>query len=132
MQQSTRQLLERARKTADRLLAAGQTDRANRFSGRAEVVITRHAARCGDLLPTLYVQHEPGVSPCGVPTACLDRHYLTTWTGNRVTDLEVTGSARGFHGVKLTCYAATIEGRRYYGRGHGPGMYLNLRPGKRA
>jgi hypothetical protein len=72
------------------------------------------------------------VSPCGTREACLDRHYLTTWPGNRVAQLKVTGHARGFNGVRLTCYAATIEGRRYHGRGQGEGMCLNLRPGKLA
>lgn len=112
MLQSTRLLLERAEKTADRLRATGNVDRANRFCGRAEAVITRHCARHGEPLPTLYVSS--------------DGKRLTTWPGNTVARLEVTGTARGFHGVKLTCYAATIEGRRYHGRGQGPGMYLNL------
>jgi hypothetical protein len=114
---STRMLLERAQRTADRLRAAGKSDRANRFCGRAEVVITRNAARNGELVPTLYVSS--------------DGRWLTTWPGNRVAPLAVTGSARGFHGVKLTCYRATIEGRVYHGRGQGPGMYINLRPSKR-
>ncbi len=110
-------LVARAQRTADRLRAAGQSERANRFCGRAEVCITRHAARLGELVPTLYVSS--------------DGRWLTTWPGNRVARLEVTGAARGFNGVKLTCYAATIEGRRYHGRGLGAGMYLNLRPSKR-
>jgi hypothetical protein len=129
MHASTQALLERAFMTSVRLRNEGKTDLANRFSGRAEVVIARHAARMGDLLPTLYVTVERGVSPCGVPAPSLDKHSLTTWMGNHVARLEVTGTARAFN-CKLTCYAAVIEGRRYYGRGHGPGMYLNLRPGK--
>jgi hypothetical protein len=91
-------------------------DRVNRAAGRAERIITRHAARNGELLPTLYV------SSCG--------RWLTTWPGQKVAVLQTTGKARGFHGVKLTCYSATIEGRNYFGRGLGPGMYINLRPGK--
>lgn len=118
---------------ADRWRKRGaNTNRVNRYLGRVDAIRTRIAARAGERLPVLYVTVEPGVSPCGVPTASLDRHTLTTWTGKRVASLEVTGTARGFHGVKLTCYAATIEGRRYIGRGHGPGMYLNMRPSKRA
>lgn len=117
MHASTLALLERAKRTAERLHAAGKTERANRFNGRAEVVIARHCARLGELLPTLYVVAAHG------------GFNLTTWPGNFVARLEVTGKARGFN-CELTCYAAVIEGRRYYGRGHGPNMYLNLRPGK--
>lgn len=120
MLQSTRELLTRAQRTAERLREAGRHDRANRFSGRAEVVIARHCARHGEPLPTLYVR-EGGRS-------CAD---LVTWMGNRVAYVEIRGTARGFHGVKLYCYRAVIEGRAYHGRGQGPGMYLNLRPGKR-
>lgn len=128
---SAQALLERARLTAQLWRSRGASnDRVNRYCGRAEVLITRHAAREGGLLPTLYVTVEPGVSPCGVPTPSLARHTLTTWAGQRVARLEVTGTARGFHGVKLTCYRAVIEGRAYHGRGQGEGMYLNLRPGK--
>lgn len=115
---SAQTLLERARSTAERWRARGaDTDRVNRYCGRAEVIITRHAARAGGLVPTLYVSG--------------DGRTLTTWPGNRVASLEVTGTARGFHGVELTCYRATIEGRVYYGRGQGPGMYLNLHPSRR-
>lgn len=90
-------------------------DRVNRAAGRAERIITLHAARRGELLPTLYVSS--------------DGRWLTTWPGQRIAVLQTTGKAPAF-GCELTCYGATIEGRRYYGRGHGPGMYLNLRPGK--
>lgn len=124
MLQSTRELLARATATAERLRAGGKHDRANRFCGRAEVAIARHCARHCALLPTLYVNQVPGEHPAH------PRFTLTTWPGNFVACLEVTGQARGFNGARLTCYAATIEGRRYYGRGLGPGMYLNLRPGK--
>lgn len=120
---STRALLERAERRASQIT---DTDRANRYRGRCERVIVRHCARHGELLPTLYVkalEPERGGHP---------RHVLTTWPGNVIGALEVTGHARGFHGVKLTCYAITIEGRRYIGRGHGPGLYLNLRPSKRS
>jgi hypothetical protein len=113
---TTHDLLARATATAERLRAAGKHDLANRFSGRAEVVITRHAARQGTLIPTLYVSS--------------DGQWLTTWPGNRVARLYVTGKARGFN-CELTCYSATIEGRHYYGRGLGPCMYLNLKAGKR-
>ncbi len=113
---TTQDLLKRAQATAERLRAAGQTDRANRFCGRAEVVITRHAARAGELIPTLYVSS--------------DEQWITTWPGNKVARLYVTGKARGFN-CKLTCYSCTIEGRTYYGRGLGPGMYLRMRAGKR-
>lgn len=116
---------------ADRWRKRGaNVDRVNRYLGRVDAIRTRIAARDGERLPVLYVTVERGLSPCGVPAKCLDRHTLTTWTGKRIASLEVTGSARGFNGVELTCYAATIEGRRYYGRGLGAGMYLNLRPGK--
>lgn len=113
MHQSTRDLFTRAQATAERIRAAGKC--ANRYCGRAEVVITRHAARLGDLVPTLYVSG--------------DGQWLTTWVGNRIARLHATGKAPAF-GCMLTCYSATIEGRHYYGRGHGPGMYLRLRAGK--
>jgi hypothetical protein len=74
-------------------------------------------ARNGELVPTLYVTQDP------------DGLWLTTWPGNRVARLYAVGKAPAFN-CTLTCYSATIEGRNYYGRGHGPGMYLNLRPGK--
>ena len=115
MQPSTRELFARANATAERLRAAGQNDRANRYCGRAEVVIARHAARLGDTVPTLYVSS--------------DGQWLTTWPGNRVARLYTTGTVRAF-GAKLTCYSATIEGRNYYGRGQGPNMFINLRAGK--
>ncbi len=118
---TTADLIARAMATANRLRAAGQTDRANRFSGRAEVVIARNAARNGELLPTLYVQTRYVGGHL--------RRMLVTWPGNVVAVLEETGRARAFN-CELTCYACTIEGRRYYGRGHGPGMYLNMRPGR--
>lgn len=117
MTATVRILHERARRAAARWRARGaNTDRVNRYCGRAEVIITRHAARAGALVPTLYVSS--------------DGRTLTTWPGNVVAPLEVTGTARGFHGVELTCYRAVIEGRAYHGRGLGAGMYLNLRPGK--
>lgn len=94
------------------------TDRVNRAVGRLEVIITRHAARQGGLVPVLYVTQSP------------DGLWLTTWPGNRIARLSVNGTTRGFHGVKLTCYSATIEGRNYYGRGLGVGMYLRLHAGK--
>jgi hypothetical protein len=110
-------LLERARTTAERWRARGaDTDRVNRYCGRVEVLITRLAARAGALPPTLYVSS--------------DGRTLTTWPGNVVAPLEIRGTARGFNGVKLYCYRAVIEGRAYHGRGLGPCMYLNLRPGK--
>lgn len=123
MHASTQALLERAFQASVRLRQQGKSDLANRFSGRAEVVITRHAARLGDLVPTLYVKALPPEHG-GYP-----RHVLTTWMGNVIAPLEITGKAPAF-GCTLTCYAAVIEGRRYYGRGHGPNMYLNLRPGR--
>lgn len=93
------------------------TDRVNRAVGRLEVIITRHAARQGGLVPLLYVTETNGVL------------WLTTWPGNRVARLYVTGKARGFN-CKLTCYSATIEGRNYHGRGLGPGMCLRLHAGR--
>lgn len=113
---TTTELNQRASKTIDRLRSEGKSERANRFAGRAERVITRAAARAGELLPTLYVSY--------------DGQWLITWPGNRVARLETTGKAPAFH-CTLICYSAVIEGRRYYGRGLGNGMYLNLRPGKK-
>jgi hypothetical protein len=113
----TKSLHSRAAKIAAKWRASGaNTDRVNRFCGRAEVIITRHAARAGELIPTLYVSS--------------DGRTLQTRPGNTIAPLSVTGMAYGFGGVKLTCYRTMIEGRRYYGRGLGAGMYLNLRPGK--
>lgn len=122
MQASTRALWERANATAERIRASGKC--ANRYSGRAEVVIARHAARIGDVVPTLYVTQEPGCDLHGRPNL-----WLTTWPGNRVARIYATGKVRAF-GSELTCYSATICGRNYYGRGQGPGMYINLRAGK--
>jgi hypothetical protein len=121
-----------ANQVASRWLKRGASvDRVNRYLGRVDAIRTRIAARAGDLVPPLYVELEPSdPSRCGGDN--VDRHWLTTWTGKRVGLLELTGKARGFHGVKLYCYSAVIEGRRYYGRGQGPGMYLNLKPAKRA
>lgn len=113
MQESTLELAVRIERRAATIRRRGKC--ANRYLGRAAVVLTRHAARVGDPIPTLYVGNDG---------------WLTTWPGNRVARFEVTGTAPAF-GCVLTCYRATIEGRTYYGRGHGPGMYLNLRPGKR-
>lgn len=110
-------LQSRAFAIANKWRAVGANiDRVNRFCGRAEVIITRHAARAGEIIPTLYVSSNG--------------RTLQTWPGNTVAPLSVTGYVRGFNGVKLTCYAAVIEGRRYHGRGFGNGMYLRLRPGK--
>lgn len=130
MHRTTEALMMRAQRTADRLRLAGDNERANRFSGRAEVVIARHCARIGDLLPTLYVTLVP-LDPLKCGGDNVDRYWLTTWPGNKVAPLEVTGKARAFN-CQLTCYAATIEGRRYIGRGHGPTMYLNMRPSRKA
>jgi hypothetical protein len=111
-----------ANQVADRWRKRGaKTDRVNRYLGRVDAIRALIAARAGDLVPTLYVK----------ATAVPGHVVLTTWTGTFVTGARVTGEARGFHGVKLYCYSAVIEGRRYHGRGQGPGMYLNMRPGKR-
>lgn len=110
---------------ADRWRKRGaNTGRVNRYLGRVDAIRTRIAARDGDRLPVLYVKGEMGIRPDV-------RVVLTTWTGKRVGYAQVTGTVRGFHGVKLYCYSTVIEGRHYYGRGQGPGMYVNLRPGKR-
>lgn len=130
MHRSTKHMLHRAEKTAKRLRAAGKDDLANRFCGRAEVAIANHCARIGDLLPTLYVKLERR-DPSKVGGDNVDRHWLTTWMGNKVALLEVTGTAPAFN-ARLTCYRATIQGRTYIGRGLGPGLYLNMRPSRRA
>jgi hypothetical protein len=60
-------------------------------------------------------------------------HTLCTWDGKPLGPLAITGYARGFHGVKLTCYSFEYEGRRYTGRGLGDGMSVRLHArGKRA
>jgi hypothetical protein len=113
---TTQELHARASAMAERWRAKPHnTDRVNRALGRAEVIITRHAARAGDVVPALYVSS--------------DGQWLTTWPGQRVARLYVTGKARGFN-CELTCYSAIIEGRNYYGRGLGPGMYLRLHAGR--
>lgn len=58
-----------------------------------------------------------------------DGQWLTTWMGNRIARLTVTGSARGFN-TPLICYSATIEGRNYHGRGLGPNMYIRMHAGR--
>jgi hypothetical protein len=57
-------------------------------------------------------------------------NQLRTWDGKAIAALEITGTARGFNGVKLTCYAMTYEGRRYHGRGLGDGMSVRMHGGK--
>jgi hypothetical protein len=54
-------------------------------------------------------------------------HQLTTWHGDFIAGLAITGKARGFNGVELTCYAIDYQGRRYHGRGLGEGMAVKLR-----
>jgi hypothetical protein len=110
---------DRADAIAKRYRDSGaNNDRVNRFCGRAEVIITKLAARKGETIPTLYVSG--------------DGRTLQTWPGNHIAALTVTGKVHGFNGTRLTCYSAVIEGRRYYGRGLGNGMCINLRPAKRA
>lgn len=105
---------------ADRWRKRGaSSERVNRYLGRVDAIRTRVAARAGEPLPTLYVREGSGYHA-----------ELTTWAGNVVGKVEIRGTARGFHGVKLYCYRAVIEGRAYHGRGLGPGMYVNMRPGK--
>lgn len=128
---TTAAIVDHANKVAARWRARGaRCDRVNRYLGRVDAILTHASARRGERLPVLYVAVERGYSPCGVPAECLDRHYLTTWTGKRLALLERTGKAPAFN-CELTCYAVTLEGRRYIGRGHGDGMYLNMRPSKR-
>jgi hypothetical protein len=105
------------------------SDRVNRAVGRAQAIIERHAARNGEKLGALYVSEQPRrlQQIAGKPKTEL---WLTTWTGQRLARLYVTGTAYGFHGARLTCYSCTLEGRNYFGRGQGPGMLLMLRPGK--
>lgn len=117
---SQAQIVAHATLVASRWRKRGASvDRVNRYLGRVDAIRTRYAARAGERLPTLYVGEGNGYHA-----------ELTTWTGTLVGKVEIRGTARGFHGVKLYCYRAVIEGRAYHGRGQGPGMYLNLRPGK--
>lgn len=55
------------------------------------------------------------------------QYTLRTWNGERIAELTVTGSSRGFYGSRLTCWALTLNGRRYTGRNSGLGMVLRLR-----
>lgn len=113
-----RKLWQRAEAMGKRWRAKPHSaDRVNRAMGRAERIITLHCARLGERVPLLYVSEERGAL------------WLTTWPGTRVARLTVTGKAPAFN-CELTCYSATICGRNYYGRSHGPGMYINLRAGK--
>jgi hypothetical protein len=113
-------IVSHANRVAERWRKRGaKTDRVNRYLGRVDAIRTRIAARAGEPLPVLYVREGEGYHA-----------ELTTWAGQVVGKVEIRGTARGFHGVKLYCYRAVIEGRSYHGRGQGPGMYLNLRPGK--
>lgn len=57
-------------------------------------------------------------------------HVLRTGEGVKICDLQVTGSARGFHGVKLVCYAGVYQGHRWHGRGLGENSILVLRRGR--
>lgn len=105
------------------------TDRVNRAAGRLERIIARRCAQVGEPLPTLYVSQAPRKLQqiAGEATTQL---WLTTWPGNRVARLTVTGTSPAFGG-RLTCYGCVVEGRYYYGRGLGPGMYINMRPGRK-
>lgn len=106
-------LYGRVNDTAARLYAAGQHDRARRYLGRADLVLKREQARRGERIDA-YVSS--------------DGRRLQTWPGGVLGSLTVTGRARTPSGTLLTCYAVTLGGRRYFGRGEGPGMILKLRP----
>lgn len=57
-----------------------------------------------------------------------DRLTVKTWTGGELA--RVTGATRhrgGFGGEWWSIRAVTPDGARWYGRGGGPGMFLNLR-----
>jgi hypothetical protein len=66
---------------------------------------------------------------------------VTTWHGEKLGTYYIPNSglrsfalrpaARGFNGVKLTCYSVTFtDGSRWHGRGLGTGMMLRLRRSK--
>lgn len=83
-----------------------------RYSAGGSFIDTKHGVICG------YPKH--GDPSKGLP------HTLQSWGGESIGMLEITGHARGFHGVKLTCYALTYEGRRYHGRGT-ESVFITLR-----
>ena len=88
---------------------------------KVEISTITHEGRDFSALGSV-VDHERGIV-IGYPKGS----ELRTWDGTVIGSLRVTGSARGFHGVKLVCYRATIDGIPYYGRGQGDGMILRLR-----
>jgi len=93
---------------------------------KVEIGVVEHQGHKFEAMGSL-VDHEAG--RCfGYPST--DGKTLNTWDGQPMGPLEVTGKARGFHGVKLTCYKAKIDGHTYHGRGLGSGMLLKLRKGK--
>lgn len=56
---------------------------------------------------------------------------VTSWRGRKLGRFEITGRARGFNDVELTCYRITLnDGRVYVGRGLGAGMALRARRAK--
>lgn len=60
----------------------------------------------------------------------LASYELTSWGGDPIMPLQLTGTATGFHGSKLYCFSGTLNGRKWSGRGQGAGMYLTMRAGR--
>ncbi len=62
-----------------------------------------------------------------------DGRHLTSFAGAVLGTLRLVSKfrTRRLHGpVETFCYRAEVEGRRYHGRGSGPGMILHLRASK--
>ncbi len=68
------------------------------------------------------------LNPDSHPTC--QRFELTNWEGATIMPLTRTGKATGFYGTKLECFAGTLNGRRYSGRGLGSGMCIRMRAGR--
>ncbi len=57
-----------------------------------------------------------------------DGRTVTTWTGGALARVvSATRHRGGFGGEWWSVAAGTSDGARWYGRGGGPGMFLNLR-----
>lgn len=81
----------------------------------------------------LYVGSPTGKNYHGYPGMYTPYGPLTDWHGNRVGTYWATNVYRNNLGATITCIAATIEGREYYGRyGSDWSQLVNLRPRKSA
>jgi hypothetical protein len=91
-------------------------------SAQGSIVDHDHGIVCG------YVNAR-GVVPLGRST--VGRTWdLTTWDGATIGTVEVVSvwsNPRGIFSAHVYAFRATIDGKRYHGRGGGPGLFVRLR-----